>query len=246
VIWLASLAVGVHFCALVTLVLSAQSGPWVTRFGDSPAEGPLFATRIANHIVRDDQGRVVARLGLLPWYLEPLRMTHNYHFTSNRLMLSEVYFEARLKDDKGTVTTLKFPDETSNAWMRHRQTLLALGLGDDMPVQPPRGEVIPAPNQKMRTYTIWEPVKGADALKLREVPEHLVPKDRPVFRPSEWSLLLAHSYARYLCREHGAASVELIRHSRDPVIPAVMFLPEPPPDTFNELVCSFGEYRREE
>jgi hypothetical protein len=232
VIWGGSLVLGVHFLALLMLVLSAQSGPWLMRFGDSLAEGPIFAARVNNV--------------LTPYYLYPLRMTHNYHFLSNRLNLSEVYFEARLKDDKGTVTTLKFPENTGNPWMRHRQKLLALGLGDDMPVLPPRGEVIPAPGQKMRTLTIWDFAKGPDTLVLREVPEHLVPKDRPVFRPSEWTLLLAHAYARYLCREHGAASVELVRHSKDPVLPAVMFLPEPPPDTFHELICSFGEYRREE
>jgi hypothetical protein len=241
-----SLAIGVHLLAIMMLVLAAQSGPWLTRFGDSPAEGPWFATRLTNYVVRDQQGTIISRSGLLPWYLEPLRMTDNYHFASNRPLVSEVFFEARLKDDKGSVTTLTFPDTGANAWLRHRETLLALGLGDDIAVQAPRGEVIPAPGQKMRTFMIWEPVKGEDALKLKEVPEHLVPKDRPVFRPSEWSLLLARAYARHLCREHGAASVELICHSKDQVMPAVLFLPEPPPDTFNELVCSFGEVRREE
>jgi len=231
-IWVGSLAIVLHLFAVLMLVLAAQSGPWATRFGDSPAEGPMFAGKINNV--------------LTPWYLQPLRMTANYHFLSNRLSVSEVFFEARLKDDKGNVTTLQFPDPTGNPWVRHRQSLLAGGLGDDIPVQAPRGEVIPAPGQQMQTYTIWEPVKGEDTLKLREVPEHLVPKDRPVFRPSPWTLLLAHSYARYLCREHGAVSCELIRHSKDQVLPAVMFLPEPPPGTFDELVCSFGEYRRED
>jgi hypothetical protein len=244
-IWVGSLAILFHFVAVVMLVLAAQSGPWATRFGESPAEGPLFAKKISDV--------------LGPAYLHPLRIAHNYHFLSNRLTTSEVYFEARLKDSNGKVTTLKFPDAKDNGWMRHRQSLLALGLGDDIPVQAPRGEVIPAPGQKMKTLTIWEPVSSEEAQKLREtleplapesprvfsklreVPENLVPKDREVFRPSEWSLLLARSYARFLCREHGAVSCELIRHSKEPVLPAVMFLPEPPPRTFDELVCSFGE-----
>ena len=41
--------------------------------------------------------------------------------------------------------------------------------------------------------------------------------------PSPWSLLLARSYARHLCRLHGAHSAELTRHSRQPVSPEMMF-----------------------
>jgi len=230
-IWVGSAAIVFHLAAVLFLVLAAQSGPWATPFGESPALGPLFATKINDTVT--------------PWYLQPLRMTHNYHFMSNRLNNPEVYFEARLKDDQGKVTTLKFPDATLNPWLRHRQSLLALSLEEDIRVQPPRGEVIPAPGKQMKTLTIWEPVQGETNLRLQEKPEHLVAKDRPVFRPSEWSLLLARSYARHLCREHGAASVELIRHSKEPVVPAVMFLEDAPFGTFDELVCSFGEYRRE-
>jgi hypothetical protein len=225
-------AIGAHFLGLLMLVLAAQSGPWAMRFGESPAEGPLFAAKINNVVT--------------PAYFQPLRMTHNYHFASDRVTPSQVYFEARLKDAAGNVTTLKFPDPDANPWVRHRETLLALGLGDDMPVQTARSEVIPAPGQKMRTRTIWEPVKGSEALVLRELPEHLIPKDRPVFSPSDWTLLLARGYARHLCRVYDAVSVELIRHSKDPVMPAALFMNDPPADWFNELVCSFGEVRRED
>jgi hypothetical protein len=233
-IWVASALVSLHFLAILMLVLAAQSGPWptpdpvfdATGSRESPVEGPYFATLITNVT--------------MPCYLQPLRMTHNYHFQSNRLNLSHVYFEARLKDDQGKVTTLTFPDQTQNPWMRHRQSLLAQALGDDMPVQVPRGEFIPAPGQKMPMLTIWDGAPKT-VLKLREVPQHLVAKDRPVFRPSEWSLLLARSYARYLRQEYGAASVELIRHSKETVVPAMMFQAETPPGTFDELVCSFGE-----
>jgi hypothetical protein len=234
-IWAGSAVIAFHFFAILMLVLAAQSGPWATvHFGDTPAEGPMFA------------GKINATLA--PVYLQPLRMNHNYHFMSNRVAMPEIFFEARLKDEQGNVTTLKFPDPGANWWIRHRQGLLAMGLGDDMPVQTPRSEVIPAPGQKMRTVMVWAPVQGDSNLRLQTMEEHLVPKDRPVFRPSPWALLLAHSYSRYLCRAHGAASVELIRHSKDQVIPAILFLDEDkiPPDTYNELVCSFGEYRRED
>jgi hypothetical protein len=259
-IWIGSAAIFLHFFAVIMLVLAAQSGPWATHFGDSPAEGPLLAKIVTEGVSAvtpetppDPSAPLpvqMLRKGMRAWYLQPLHLAHDYHFVSNRLMISQVKFEARLKDDKGEVTVLTFPDPGANSWIRHRQSLLALGLGDDMPVQPERGEVIPAPGQQMRTVTIWEPVKGEVksgevGMRLRDVPVHLVPKDRPVMRPSEWSLLLARSYARFLCREHGAASVEIVRCSKNPVMPALMFVDPPPPGTFDELVCSFGEYRRE-
>ncbi|HWY86380.1 MAG TPA: hypothetical protein VNX28_06635, partial [Gemmataceae bacterium] len=119
------------------------------------------------------------------------------------------------------------------------------GLGNDQPVQVGRSEVIPAPGEKMPTVTIWDN-SDPKFWKLRDVPEHLVPKDRPVTQPSEWSLLLARSYQRYILREYeDAASVELVRHSRNQISPGLLLMPTPPPNAFEELVCSFGDYRRE-
>jgi hypothetical protein len=182
-----------------------------------------------------------------PYYLRPLHLTHNYHFQSSETEFPAVFFEVRLRDGKGNlVKTLRFPDKDANFWVRHRQSLLAQGLGDDRPVAPPRGESIPAPGKKMREVTIWQSEPGDKELKLQAVPENLLPRDRPAFQPSPWSLLLARSYARHLCREYGAASAEVIRHSRDAVVPAVLFQREFPPGTFEELICNFGEYHLEE
>jgi hypothetical protein len=226
---LGSLVVGLHFLAIGTLVLSAESGPWATRFGDSPALGPSFARKINDACA---------------FYLEPLRLTDN-HAAGNRLLASAVFFEARLKDAQGVVfDTVQFPGGGGNFWLRHRYKLLALGLGSDIPVQAPRGEVIAGPGKKMPTMTYWDN-SDPKLWKLKTEDEHLVPKDRPVFRPSEWSLLLARSYQRYLSRQYNAAAVELVRHSKDQVMPGFMFGEGPPPGTFDELVCSFGEYRRE-
>jgi hypothetical protein len=225
-----SLVIGVHFLAVGTLILSGASGPWPTRFGESPALGPVFAGKFNEY--------------LSPYYLEPLRLTNN-HSPGNRLLASAVYFVAQLKDANGVVVqTLKLPGDTGNPWLRHRYNLLALGLGSDIPVQAPRGEVIPAPGDKMPKMTYWDS-SDPKLWKLKTVDEHLVPKDRPVMRPSEYSLLLARSYQRYLCRRYDVASVELIRHSKDQVMPGFMFGEGAPPGTFEELVCSFGEYHRE-
>jgi hypothetical protein len=95
----------------------------------------------------------------------------------------------------------------------------------------------------VQTALIWD-FDAERTLRLRAVPEHLVPRDRPVFRPSSWSLLLARSYVRHLCRVNGASTAELVRHSREPILPALIFMPEPPAATFDELVSSFGELPR--
>jgi hypothetical protein len=221
----------VHLLAIGLYVLAAQSGPWPTNFGmasDSP--GPKFATEVSGRIT-------------YPYYLQPLRMTHNYHFNSNRPLPFAAYFEVHLKDEKGNVyQTLKFPDPKANFWVRHRQAILAQGLAEDQPVQLGT-EVIPAPGAAMPMVEIWEPGEGG-VLKLVQKPQHLVPRNKPVVRPTEWSKLLAQSYMRYLCNEHQATSAELVRHSREVIMPQDLFVPRP--DAFNELKSNFGEYRREQ
>jgi hypothetical protein len=227
-----SIAVGLHLLAIVSLAVGAPSGPWTTPMGPSTSPGPQFVQPVTS----------VA----MPAYLEPLRMTHNYHFVSNNVAMPGVYFEVHLRDDKGQrFKTVKFPDDKANPWARHRQVLLARGLADDQPVEPPGQERITAPQKKAQTATIWEP--GDRQMNLKKVPMHLIPRDRPVLSPSDWSLVLAQSYMRHLCREHKAASAELVRHGRDIVWPSYLFWEDGPPrEAFEELVCNFGEYRRDQ
>jgi hypothetical protein len=228
-----NIGIACHLGAIVILVLASFSGPWPTAMGiSSTAQGPQFAEEINKYTN--------------PYYLEPLHLSNDYHFLSNRMQLSVAYFEVVLKDKSGQVIrTIKFPEEDANFWVRHRQALLAQGLASDVPVQPRPGETIFAKGQKVRTVTIWDRGSEETTFKMRTVPEHLIPRERPVFAPSEWSLLLARAYMRYLGRHYGAASVELIRHSREPILPAIMFLRELPQGSLEELVCSFGEYRLE-
>ncbi|HEV3445291.1 MAG TPA: hypothetical protein VG099_11650 [Gemmataceae bacterium] len=226
---LASLAILAHLLVIGARVLDADSGPWVTSMGNSPATGPQFAREI-------DQ---VTNFS----YLRPLRMGHNYHFQSNRPEQTDVYFEAELKDASGHVLKkLRFPEQSANLWLRHRQLLLARGLAEDMPVQPPQGEEVGAPKAGAPSAEIWEFGPGK-VLRLQTIPEHLIPRDHPVFRPSEWSRLLARSYARYLCRMHGAASAEIIRHTKEPLLSAVLLIDESP--NAEELVATFGEMKVE-
>jgi hypothetical protein len=224
---LASLAILAHLLALGAHALNAENGPWVTPVGNSPATGPQFAREI-------DQAADL--------YLRPLRIGH-YHFASNRPEQTDVYFEAELKDASGRVLKkLRFPDPNANLWLRQRQLLLARGLAEDIPVQPPQGEEVGAPKQGAPTIEIWD-FRLGKMLRLQTIPEHLIPRGQPVFRPSEWSRLLARSYARYLCRVHGAASAEIIRHTKEPLLSAVLLIDESP--NAEELVATFGEMKVE-
>jgi hypothetical protein len=229
-IGLGSAAVAGHLLALLVSVLAAPSGPWPTPYGSDTAVAPMFASGL-DSVVR-------------PKYLRPLKMTHNYHFATNRSELPGVYFQVQLKGNSGeTLATLRFPEEHANPWVRHRQSLLARALADDQPVQPPAGEVIAAAGQNVRQVQIWD-MSSDRSLGLKTVAEHLIPRDRPVSRPSELSLVLARSYARYLCRQYGAASAEITRHSREPLSPVILFQRDVPPGTADELIARFGELPR--
>lgn len=228
---LGSIAICWHLFMLLILVVAAPSGPWPTPFGPVlPADPPYFAADINNRTRK---------------YFDFLQLTNNYHFTSNRMDTPSVYFEVRLKDKGGReLATVKYPQENANFWVRHRQSMLAKSLGEDQPVQASRTVKIPAPGKESPVVNVW---KGEGTQKLEAVPEFELPKDRPAFRPSRWSLLLAQSYARYAGRTLGpkydeAVSVELVRHSRNPIRPESMLAGQALPETFTDLVCSFGEY----
>lgn len=237
--WLAipvTVVLTLHLLAIGVNALAAPSGPWITPMGPSMSEPPVFAGAINQ--------------ALTEAYLKPIKMTHNYHFLSNRTATAEVRFEVKLKDARGhVIKTVKFPEEDVNPWVRHRQTLLALGLAQDEPVQPPQGEVIAAPGQKMPTLQIWDFAEDQNqTLVLKTIEQHQFPRNRPphipVMRPSPWSLLLAQSYMRHLCREHGAASAVLIRRTKDAIYPAYTLMDNPPPMALQELVVNFGEMQK--
>ena len=228
VVAVGSAAIVGHLLAVVIVILAAPSGPWPAEGGSTFSTPPQFAYSLND---------------LLPTtYLQSLGLLNHYHFSSNRPAVPGASFEVRLKDQSGKLlTTVKFPNKDCNFSVRHRQSLLASGLADDQPVEPPQGEVIAAPNRAVPSARIWE-MAGTEGLVIQAVPEHLIPRDRPVFRPSEQSLLLARSYARYLCRLHGAVTAEVIRHTQEPIPPAVMFISGPPPaDASGKLASNFGE-----
>jgi hypothetical protein len=226
-ITLGSLAIVFHLGAVAIHALAAQSGPWPGPDGPSMAAPPAFAASLDEPLA---QG-----------YLKPLKLTHNYHFWGNRPSAPGVFLEVKLKDAKGgLLITLRFPDDTANAWVRYQQGLFVQGFVPDQPITPPQGETIPAPKQQVRTTTIWD-LAGEQSLRLNRVPEHLIPRNRPVWGPTEWSLVLSRSLARYLCHKHGAATAEVVRHSRESISPAAFLTGNPPPMAFADLIANYGE-----
>lgn len=225
-----------HLTAIVLLALEPQSGPWAFYGGETPMEGPMFAKMTTENVT-------------FPYYLQPLRLINNYHFASNRPTRYAVYFEVILKDGRGEVTkTLRFPDEKANFWVRHRQEILARSLAEDVPVAPARPtEAVPAPGKELPTVEIWDMNDNEHGvLRLKRVPEDKVPRNPPAVRPTDGAKLFAQAYMRHLCKEHGAKSAELVRHTREMVTPTDMFSTAlRPPDFFNELKSYFGEYREE-
>jgi len=231
IILIGSLAIIGHLASVLVMVLAAPSGPWASPFGMSMALAPQFAQSAYNVVT--------------PSYLRWIKMTHNYHFPTNRPGAPGVTLEVKIRDGSGKlVETLKFPDENANAFVRQRQVLLLRQLADDQPMPQQQAEVVAPAHKDMRKVSVWEPLEQGK-LRLKAVPAILVPRDRPVFRPSDWSMLVAKSYARYLAHSHHAASVELIRHTKDPVPPIVLYLGDVPPGTFDELISSYGELPHE-
>src|SRR5438477_71835 len=78
---------------------------------------------------------------------------------------------------------------------------------------------------------IWDGAgPGQDwQLVIKPTAQHLIPRERPVMRPSDFSRVLARSYIRHLCRQSGAASGEVIRISRDPITPVLLTTDDAPP-----------------
>jgi hypothetical protein len=228
-VWLGSAAIVFHLFALLIAVLATGSGPWPMPSGESRALAPKFA----HDISEVTNG----------YYLRPLQMASSYHSLSNKTDIDSVFVEVQLRDEQNKVIqTLRLPDNKANLWVRSRQQLLALALADDEPVLPPRGEAIPAPGKSAPMETIWDSPDPSGPLRLTKVETHRIPRNRPVIRPMDSTQQLAKSYARHLCRETGAVSAELIRHSRRPLSPAMMFMNElPAPEAFEEMVCTFGE-----
>jgi hypothetical protein len=226
-----SLLIAFHLGSVLIHVVAAPSGPWPSMEGPDMAPPPQVS-------IQPDQ-EVAAP------YLSRIKMTHNYHFPSNRAGMPGAFLEVQLKDKEGEVfKTVRFPDPQASAAVRRRQALATRWLTEDAPVTPRQGERIPAPNAKVPEVPIWSPVPEEQRkLTLTWVPENETPRDRPVFRPTEWSMLMVRSLARCLCRQYGAESAEVVRRSREAIPPRILFEQEAPPP-MEDLESNFGRLPR--
>jgi hypothetical protein len=232
VMLIASLVILVHLGAVVVHTIAAPSGPW----------GPDSSNMLPSPGFADSPDRDAAQP-----YLATVRLNETYRFSNIQPAAPGVFIEVKLKDAKGDIqNTIRFPNPSANAWDRQREKAFVQGLAPDQPIAPPEGEQIPAPGQQVRLIQLWD-MAGDQALRLQSLPEHLVPRNRPISGPSAWSLVLVRSYARYLCRLHGAASAEVLRHTREPIWPLALARGgTPPPPAFTDLVANYGEIKLDE
>jgi hypothetical protein len=284
-----------HLFALTMFALGARSGPWPAPYGQDYSPGPAFAEMTSNAIY--------------PAYLQPLGLTHNYHFATDQAAIYGVQFEVVLRDEQGVeINRLVFPQSNANYWVRHRQHLLAQGLAQDMPTEQRttekvalKGADVPHedywlnrqevdalvhpkdPNGKLLTNDKGEPMPplispryltmfpgaGIGSLDSKTLAPNAsvakseqfvrvsldgdkagsIPRNRPqMLRPAQWTVILAKTYLRHLCQEHGAYSAELIRHSRPAVLPISMYYQELPPlleGTFIETIAHYGDLKQD-
>lgn len=227
---LASVPIVYHLGSVALGVLAAPSGPWPLGDGVGMALPPP-AVASANE-------------SLAQPYLQTVKLTHNYHYPSNRVGGPDAYLEVQLEDADGNhLRTVRVPDPDSPPYVQRRQALLIRALLDDQPITAPTGEQIYPPGQTPPRVLIWDWTEQRQ-LFLREVAEMEIPRNRPVFRPTEWSLIVVRSCARHLCRTHGAASARVVRHSRDAIHPTVLIGAPTQPGAFDDLVSDYGRFPR--
>jgi hypothetical protein len=227
---LASVPIVYHLGSVALGAIAAPSGPWPNPDGVGMAGAPPAIAPVHESISQP--------------YLRTVNLTHNAHFPSNRAGNPDAYLEFRLEDAAGEhLKTVRLPDPDAPPLVRQRQTQLIRAVVEDQPVMPPNSERIYPPGQLPPTVPIWD-MTGPRKLALVEMAETEVPRNRPVFRPTPWSLLVVRSCARHLCSVHGATAVRVTRYSRDPVSPEVLVAPQAIPGTIKDLVSDYGRFSK--
>lgn len=227
---LASVLIVFHLGAVVLGAVVAPSGPWPTPEGGQVADPPPSAALVHNHSTRQ--------------YLQAVGLNHDYHFSSNRVALPDAYLEIKLDFEDGRAPkTVRLPDPGANPIVRQRQAELIRWLVVDQPVTPLMGgERIFPPGKKPPLQPLWE-MHDQRHLELVRVMEMEVPRGRPSYRPTAWSLVVVGSVARHACRAHGASGARVVRHSREALSPLGLLDRRAIPGEMGELVSDYGRFK---
>ncbi len=231
VVLVGSLLVVFHLGSVVLNAMSAPSGPWPGRDRDgNPVVEPVPPPHLVSMVL--EKGPAA--------YLRAIKQSHTSHFRSNRPGGPEAYLKIELYDKNGiSVKSLRFPDPQASAAVQNRQTALVNWLTEDETVRPSMTEKVAAPGAVAPTITVWDWNQLDRTNVLVEMDENDIPRDRPTFRPSSWSLIVLRSLVRYLCRAHGAESADVDRYHRMPVDPQILQERELQLDT-TEIRSSYG------
>jgi hypothetical protein len=241
-----------HLTAIIIPVLDVPSGPW-------PSPNPMVEPMLRGNPPKFAESASELSTMHADWF----RVAHSFYFVSDQpANIPEVEFEVLLKDAQGNLMeTLHYPDPNANLWVRHRQKVLASALAGDQSLPPNQSVAIPAPGAQIPTTLVWmepkehraddapltESIEGHPVqFWLKEEHNHLLPRGRPLSAPGDLTLILVRSYARYLCRSHGAARAEVVRLMRDPIPPAVLYGQDLPPEMYRDKVATFGDKTSEE
>jgi hypothetical protein len=225
---LGSVVIAIHLLLAFFMTLNVPSGPWPTPQGGSTAEAPPFAM-------------VIGRRLAMP-YQSVTKSNSTFRFSSIRQEQLDISFEAKLKDDKGTVTSkINFPDPEAPSSIQYRQKLLAQQLGNDEPLPPQQGVILPAAGQQLPTLRWWQQ-DGDRRYVLKQDNPNAVPRNQQFMQPSVSQMIVAKSFSRFLARHHATAKVEINRIWYDPIMPMVL-ITDPPPtsDDLRRYSSSYGE-----
>ena len=234
-----SLLVAVHFGAIAVNILADVSGPWPNLFGPGRGLGapPPFIGDGLTQAARD--------------YVDLVRLGENGRFPSNRWYDLQVQLDAVLFNEKGEeIAKRTLPDPNATPWIRAREQLLAQALANDLERPNPGNEAIPPAGQEPVKVPVWRLAKPDDTIQvLAYVPLHLLSREpgAPDWGPSDWGLLLSKSYATHLCRQTGAASVEIRRRWRYRILPSFIDEDGRPvskqeaEQTLGERISSYGK-----
>ena len=235
---LLSVVLLIHFGLIGITILAEPSGPWPSISGEGfgLTEPPAFLSEGMIQTARD--------------YAFAVRLGETGRFPSNRLQPQQVQLEAMLYDESGKeIGTRKLPDPSTAPWNRVREQFIAQALANDIMKLNPGNEPIYPAGQEPPKVPVWRTKQGETIQQLSQVPPHLLtrPPDPPDWGPSDWGLELSRSYALHLCRQTGAAAVEIRRHWRNQPAPFLISSDNRPLERrewdmpFGERISSYGK-----
>lgn len=223
----ASVVIAFHLVAVTASVLAIPTGPWVVFGGTGMASPPRFADRLVD-------------APPIRGYLQALHLTDGHRSLWNGVP-EQARIEAVLLDDNDKeLGTLTFPDAKATGTVRQRQLLMALALNSEEMLPPATSEEVPAPGAVVDTVSFFRSLDGRKFERV-EIDKNLLPRNRNNMTPTDWAMINARSFGRYLTKKHNATKVEL-RVKLRPIMPPDWVESPPGGTNFTDIVKILGVF----